>query len=174
MQVSLCYSMIPSMTPLCLHTQEYLSQQNGVEVLSRLHTFQCDIVSDDLPLHLRCQAVDMVLMTFMLSAVEPRHHISIFKKARQALVNQGGLLFFRDYGLYDATQLRAKKRLQDSLFIRADGTLAYFFEIEEVRRMLEETGFEVIECNYATVQLTNRSTKEVMRRVFLHAKARCK
>ncbi len=49
------------------------------------------------------------------------------------VLKPGGLLLFRDYGLYDMTQLRfiskRDRRVGENYYQRADGTRAFFFSL---------------------------------------------
>ncbi len=45
----------------------------------------------------------------------------------------GGLVLFRDYGLYDHAMLRFSRghKVEEHLYFRQDGTLSYFFSTGE-------------------------------------------
>ena len=53
------------------------------------------------------EPVDVVTMVFVLSALAPETHVAALRNAAAAL-RPGGLVLFRDYGLYDAAMLRFK------------------------------------------------------------------
>ena len=48
-------------------------------------------------------------------------------------MKKGGLLYFRDYGMYDWAQLRfaklGKSKLKDNFYIRRELTRAYYFTL---------------------------------------------
>ena len=60
----------------------------------------------------------------------------------------GGIVLFRDYAENDAAQLRFKedRKIEDTLFVRQDGTLSYFFSESYIRHLFETCGFAPIEC----------------------------
>jgi tRNAThr (cytosine32-N3)-methyltransferase len=69
-------------------------------------------------------------MVFVLSAVKPdlmRHVILNLGSVMKA----GGSVLFRDYGLYDMTQMRfiykKERKLGESYYVRADGTRVFYF-----------------------------------------------
>jgi methyltransferase-like protein 6 len=115
--------------------------------------------------------VEAVLLTFTASAAPPEQHASIFRNCA-SLLKRGGILCFRDHATRDLAQLRApvERVLTPSLHEKGDGTLAYFFTVEEVRLHLEAS-FIVRELSYATVINRNRKTGAAMHRVFIHALA---
>ena len=55
-------------------------------------------------------------------------HVLALPSNKQTL-HPGGLLCFRDYGVFDLAQLRAPETsiLSPQLHFRGDGTLAYYF-----------------------------------------------
>lgn len=115
---------------------------------------------------------DALLMIFTLSAVLPKDMPTMLRNAASAL-RVGGLLLFRDYGLYDMAQQRFKgSQLIDPdalVYRRQDGTLAHFFALEEIEALAEEASFDVVECDYTTTLLRNRKDTSTMKRVFVHA-----
>jgi tRNAThr (cytosine32-N3)-methyltransferase len=113
------------------------------------------------------------LLLFTLSAIEPRQHAAAVGHLA-ASVALGGHVCFRDYGRGDLAQLRAPDAaiLSAATHRRPDGTLAHYFETQEVAALLEGAGCTVLELAYHTVANTNRKTGQLLRRVFVHALAR--
>lgn len=119
-----------------------------------------------------------VIAVFALSAVHPDKHVQSLINMRSILSNmprsgdedsKTGVILFRDYGIHDMTMYRHKKRYSDRLFGRADGTLAYYFDVDYMRSIAAAAGLHVVELEYATVRTENRKANSVMHRVFVHA-----
>lgn len=149
----------------------FASRAQYQEHASRLTLVQHDAVHGPPLLPLVPYCADLLLMTFFLSAIAPEHHASVMARAWDVL-QPGGLLLFRDYGLFDKSQMKSTKRVGPNLHVRPDGTLAYFFSKEGVAKLVSGEGWELLECRYATVEQVNRKTGAVIRRVFVHTKAR--
>lgn len=137
----------------------------------RVIAFQCDITTDTIFEHIRRESLDIVTMIFVLSAIHP-------DKFRKVLVNlfavlkPGGMLLFRDYGLYDMAQIRFKPghKIADKLYMRQDGTRSYYFSDAETDGLVREVGFEVIENNYVHRRTINPKEKIDVERIFLQGK----
>lgn len=111
---------------------------------------------------------DIILCVFSLSAVHPSSHIQALTNI-SLISNPGSFVLIRDYGIYDMTMFRHKRRFDTYLFQREDGTLCYYFTIEYIATLASQTGFRVIELKYACVLNKNRKNGKEMKRVFLHA-----
>jgi methyltransferase-like protein 6 len=74
----------------------------------------------------------------------------------------------RDHAAGDAAMLRAAEanRLGERLFVRGDGTLAYFFALDELRSLLENAGLVNVDLKLALVETRNRKTGARIRRIF--------
>ncbi|XP_075084471.1 uncharacterized protein LOC107760721 [Nicotiana tabacum] len=115
--------------------------------------------------------VDFVTLIFTLSAV-PLHRMSRAIAECCSVLKPGGLLLFRDYGLYDMTMLRfePEQRVGYREYMRSDGTRSYFFCLDSVRDLFCGTGFTELELEYCCVQSVNRRNGKIMRRVWIHGK----
>lgn len=146
----------------------------------RFEATVCDVSADsalqqDDVQHLLQPGVDITLLVFALSAVAPSRHSSVISSIFRA-TRPGGLVLFRDYGLYDCKMLSwcLDRRLGPRLFCRHEndgGTLCYFFSKEKLEDLFLAAGFERAHAceppRYCTVRNINRKSKKVANRVFV-------
>ena len=97
--------------------------------------------SETLPPGLEPGSVDVVLMVFVFSALNPREWAQAVRNVWKVL-KPGGEVCFRDYGRGDLAQVRFKKGrwLEENFYVRGDGTRVYFFNEEELRGIWDGTG----------------------------------
>ncbi|KAJ6434235.1 hypothetical protein OIU84_017855 [Salix udensis] len=115
--------------------------------------------------------VDFVSLIFTLSAV-PLKKMSPAIMECFSVLKPGGLLLFRDYGLYDMTMLQfeQEKRVGFREYMRSDGTRSYFFCLDTVRDLFAGVGFIELELEYCCVKSLNRRKGKSMQRVWVHGK----
>ncbi|KAE9619062.1 putative tRNA(Thr) (cytosine(32)-N(3))-methyltransferase [Lupinus albus] len=178
--------------------KEIISATKVVSYIHRIHTFCCDLSTDVFPNWLAynpCQdvradkglhftnsyssedcdtcvgGVDFVTLIFTLSAV-PLERMPRSIKECFTVLKPGGMVLFRDYGLYDMTMLRfePQKRVGFREYMRSDGTRSYFFCLDTVRNLFVGAGFTELELDYCCVKSVNRRKGKSMRRVWVHGK----
>ncbi|XP_065853983.1 uncharacterized protein [Euphorbia lathyris] len=115
--------------------------------------------------------VDFVILVFTLSAV-PLKRMPMAILECFSVLKPGGLLLFRDYGLYDMTMLRfePEKRVGFREYMRSDGTRSYFFCLDTVRDLFVGAGFIELELEYCCVTSVNRKKGKILKRVWVHGK----
>ncbi|XP_010274837.1 PREDICTED: methyltransferase-like protein 6 isoform X1 [Nelumbo nucifera] len=115
--------------------------------------------------------VDFVTLIFTLSAMPFQKMPKAIAKCISVL-KPGGLLLFRDYGLYDMTMLRfpPERRVGFREYMRSDGTLSYFFSLDTVRNLFVSAGFIELDLEYCCIKSVNRRNEKHMRRVWVHGK----
>lgn len=115
--------------------------------------------------------VDFITLVFTLSAV-PFQRMPMAIKECFSVLKRGGMLFFRDYGLYDMTMLRfqPEKRVGFREYVRNDGTRSYFFSLDVLRDLFVGSGFIELELDYCCIKSVNRQKGKCMRRVWVHGK----
>lgn len=121
----------------------------------------------------RCCAggMDFITMIFTLSAI-PFDIMPTTIEQCVSVLKPGGLLLFRDYGLYDMTMLRflPHQRVGFREYMRSDGTFSYFFSLDTVRELFQAAGLVELELEYCCVKSVNRKNGKTMRRVWVHGK----
>ena len=135
-----------------------------------INAFVCNIVSDEIKLS-STPAVDAIAMVFVLSSIPPEYHLVVFKKLF-TLLAPDGVLLLRDYADDDAAQQRFKsdRHLGGRLWVRQDGTLAYYFTMQEIVELSEAAGFSVSEVKIVERETVNRELQISLERKFIQAK----
>ncbi|TPX60266.1 hypothetical protein SpCBS45565_g07567 [Spizellomyces sp. 'palustris'] len=139
----------------------------------RCKAFVCDITTSPLTDSIPGESLDLISALFVLSAVPPANMAASIENLKTVL-KPGGIVLFRDYGLYDAAQLRFKpgSKMDENFYVRQDGTFSYFFSTERLEELFKVAGFEVLENQYVVKTVVNRKRDLSMERVFVQARFR--
>jgi len=117
-------------------------------------------------------SLDAILCVYVLSAI-PSNRLTMAIRNLSRLLRPGGLLFIKDYSMYDMAQLRFKKNnfVQENVYRRGDGTLVHFFTEEELDELLEKTGaLKRISCVTDRRLIVNRAKQQRMYRMWIQCK----
>jgi len=147
-------------------------KQNEIYDEEKCYAFVCNFVSEDFPPAVY-SGMDFILVLFVLSAIKPEERILAVQRIFASMF-PGGFIFLRDYGRYDLAQIRfkSKNQLSKNLYGRQDGTLTYFFTLEEIQKLFEDAGFETVQLGYVRRLVENRKRENEMKRVWIQAKFR--
>lgn len=98
-------------------------KQNPLYDTNKINAFTCDITQDSVLSQVPASSVDIATLIFVLSAIHPDKFSAVVKNL-YSLLKPGGIVLFRDYGLYDMAQLRFKpgRKISDNLYMRQDKT----------------------------------------------------
>lgn len=150
-------------------------RSNSLYNEEHIKAFQCDITTQQVHEHIDPGSLDVCTMIFVLSAIHPDKFKDVVQNLWKVL-KPGGLLLFRDYGLYDMAQLRFKPghKIAENLYMRQDGTRSYYFSEQELAELLTSNGFEVLSNNYVHRRTLNLKEGIDVPRIFLQGKFRKK
>lgn len=140
----------------------------------RVIPFVCDLTSNTLGVTVPDLSIDVVSMLFVLSAIPPDKMLTALRNIVRTM-KSGSKLIFRDYGKYDAAQLRFKPVNFiniDSVgyYVRSDNTFSYFFTCQEIIQLFTSLGLTVLDCVYRKSLVANRKRQVQMERIFVQAK----
>ncbi|KAJ5701336.1 Actin binding protein [Penicillium malachiteum] len=114
---------------------------------------------DSLPPGLQEGTVDVVILIFIFSALNPNQWEKALSNIYR-LLKPGGVVLFRDYGRGDLAQVRFKKGryMEENFYVRGDGTRVYFFDHEQLvqlwGRWTPENGLKIDLDNPPTAEQT--------------------
>ncbi|KAB0800813.1 hypothetical protein PPYR_06552 [Photinus pyralis] len=136
-----------------------------------VRAFVADVTTDDIFTTLEQSTVDIVTLVFVLSAIHPEKFLKVLQNIF-LLLKPGGIILFRDYGLYDMAQLRFKagNKISENFYMRQDGTRSYYFSLEFTSELLSKAGFEVVNISYIHRRTINKKDNIDVPRIFLQAK----
>ncbi|XP_050072302.1 tRNA N(3)-methylcytidine methyltransferase METTL6 [Anopheles maculipalpis] len=133
--------------------------------------FACDITTEQVFETLIDGSLDIVTLIFVLSAIHPdKFHQTVANIYR--LLKPGGVVLFRDYGLYDMAQLRFKPghKIAENFYMRQDGTRSYYFAEKEVSELFRQAGFTVLVNSYIHRRTINPKENIDVPRIFVQGK----
>lgn len=139
----------------------------------RCRAFVADITQDDLTHVIEKPIIDVATFIFVLSSIPPEK-VSLAIQRVKRVLRPGGTVLVRDYCFNDAAQNRFKedRKLSSSLYVRQDGTLAYYFHEEELCSLFTQQSFEVVSCDIINSKTINYKKGIDIDRHFIQAKFR--
>ncbi|XP_060778340.1 tRNA N(3)-methylcytidine methyltransferase METTL6-like isoform X3 [Neoarius graeffei] len=148
-------------------------KENSLYTPERCLAFQCDLTKDDLRATIAENSLDVATLIFVLSAIHPDRMQQVVENIYRVL-KPGGIILFRDYGLYDHAMLRFKSgsKLGENFYVRQDGTRSFFFSREYLANLFQQAGFQTLVNEYVLRETVNKKEGLCVPRVFLQSKYR--
>lgn len=139
---------------------------------TKVHAFQCDVTRDALSDHV-VACVDIASIVFVLSSVHPAKMVATLENIHRVL-KLDGVVLIRDYGLHDHAMLRFAPghKLQESFYVRQDGTRAYYFSVSKMTEIFQAAGFSTVSCDYIYRETVNKKEGLCVPRVFIQGRFR--
>ncbi|KAJ9606460.1 hypothetical protein H2200_009421 [Cladophialophora chaetospira] len=133
-----------------------------------------DAAGETMPKGIDEGSVDVVIMIFVFSALNPKQWQQALNNIQRVL-KPGGEVLFRDYGRGDLAQVRFKagRWMEDNFYVRGDGTRVYFFEKEQLEEMWGH-GFDIENLDVDRRLIVNRQRRIKMYRCWIQGRFRKK
>lgn len=150
-----------------------LVKQHNLYNEQYMRAFPCDITTEEVFGTLREGSLDIATLIFVLSAIHPDKFATVVDNIFR-LMKPGGMVLFRDYGLYDMAQLRFKPghKIGENFYMRQDGTRSYYFAEDEIGDLFRGAGFEVVVNNFIHRRTINPKENIDVPRIFVQSKFR--
>jgi tRNAThr (cytosine32-N3)-methyltransferase len=129
-----------------------------------------DAAGEEFPEGLTEGSVDVVIMIFIFSALNPTQWAQAVANVTR-LLKPGGYVLFRDYGRGDLAQVRFRsgRWMGENFYVRGDGTRVYFFDKEELEQLWTKS-FEVLDLDFDQRLIVNRQRKLKMYRCWIQGR----
>lgn len=136
-----------------------------------MKVFQCDITTNQVFNTIEPESLDIITLVFVLSAIHPDKFAVVIKNLYR-LLKPTGVLLFRDYGLFDMAQIRFKpgNKIADNFYMRQDGTRSYYFSVDQINKLYNDCGFDVITNSYIHRRTINKKEGLDVPRIFIQGK----
>lgn len=150
-----------------------LVRQHNLYDEAYMNAFPCDITTGEVFETIPEGSLDIATSIFVLSAIHPDKFRTVVRNIFR-LMKPGGMVLFRDYGLYDMAQLRFKPghKIAENFYMRQDGTRSYYFAEDEVGSLFRDEGFEVVINSYIHRRTINPKESIDVPRIFVQGKFR--
>jgi tRNAThr (cytosine32-N3)-methyltransferase len=133
-----------------------------------------------LPPSLAEGSVDVVIMIFIFSALNPTQWMRAITNIWKVL-KPGGVVLFRDYGRGDLAQVRFKagRWMDNNFYVRGDGTRVYFFEKDELAKIWDGSSsqlddvkhhFDILDLGVDRRLIVNRQRRIKMYRCWIQGR----
>ncbi|CAI4224689.1 unnamed protein product [Auanema sp. JU1783] len=161
-----------------LKLQAFDFSKNAVEMLrKRAAEHNMDVettvldLSKPIEVPVFSRKANFATLIFVMSAIPPEKFATVVANMKD-LMADGGSLLIRDYAINDHAMIRfgRESKVADRFYTRQDGTLAYYFELEELVELFERDGFTCSNKEYLYRRTINKEKGVNVPRAFVQAR----
>ncbi|XP_015785510.1 methyltransferase-like protein 6 [Tetranychus urticae] len=115
--------------------------------------------------------IDIISLVFVLSAISPDKMSNAVDNLFEVL-RPGGIVLFRDYGIFDHAMIRFSEghKISDNFYVRQDGTRAFYFTKKNVMELFTKSGFQMISNEFVRKETVNKKEGISVPRIFIQSK----
>ncbi|KEF62948.1 uncharacterized protein A1O9_00922 [Exophiala aquamarina CBS 119918] len=156
------------------YSKKAVETMRGVEEYSQCNGIMSadvwDAAGGPLPPGVEEGSVDVIIMIFIFSALNPKQWEQTVCNIHR-LLKPGGEVLFRDYGRGDLAQVRFKagRWMEENFYVRGDGTRVYFFEQAELESIWGER-FTIKDLDVDRRLIVNRQRRIKMYRCWIQGR----